>query len=91
MAVPKKRQTRGRTRRRRAGHRKPRPISLIACPKCKQMIKPHHMCGNCGYYNSKKIIDVTAKLEKKEKKKKEKELQEAKKNQPLDAQALSKK
>ncbi len=91
MAVPKKRQTSGRTRRRRAGHRKPKTISSAVCPKCGEAILPHHMCSNCGHYNKRKIVDVTAKLEKKEKKIKEKELKDAESDKPLDAQSLSKK
>lgn len=91
MAVPKKRQTRGRTKRRRAGHRKPSKLSLIKCPKCHEFTHPHKMCINCGYYNGKQIVDVTARLKKKEKKMKEKELKEAENNKPLDARDLSKK
>lgn len=35
------------------------------------------MCGNCGYYNGRQVIDVLKKLDKKERKKKEKELAES--------------
>ena len=54
---------------------------------------PHTVCKNCGYYNGKQIIDVTAKLTRKEKKKKEKELKEAEKasNKGLSMENLSKK
>jgi len=32
------------------------------------------VCKNCGYYGGRQVIDVLAKLDKKERKKKEKEL-----------------
>jgi len=32
------------------------------------------VCRNCGWYNGRQVIDVLAKLDKKERKKKEKEL-----------------
>jgi len=32
------------------------------------------MCKNCGYYAGRQVVDVLAKLDKKERKKKEKEL-----------------
>jgi len=53
--------------------------SLSVCPKCGTPMRPHTVCKNCGYYNGEQIIDVTAKLNRKEKKKKEKELKEAEK------------
>ena len=38
---------------------------------------PHQVCTNCGYYRGKKVIDVLAKLTKRERKAKEQELAEA--------------
>jgi len=37
---------------------------------------PHKVCPNCGYYNGRMVVDVMAKLDKKEKKAKAKELKE---------------
>ena len=52
------------------------------------------MCANCGYYKGRQVIDVLAKLDKKERKKKEKELHEhekesAEKGEILSAEELS--
>ncbi len=44
------------------------------CGRCQQSIRPHLMCGNCGYYAGRQVVDVLAKLDKKERKLKEKEL-----------------
>ena len=50
--------------------------AISTCTHCKQSILPHTICQNCGYYKGRQIIDVLAKLDKKERKKKEKELHE---------------
>lgn len=64
------------------------------CTHCLQPILPHTLCQNCGYYAGRQIVDVLAKLDKKERKKKEKELHEhekkaAESGQPLSAEELS--
>lgn len=48
----------------------------VSCPHCHKPSLPHKVCPNCGYYNGKMVIDVMAKLDKKEKKAKAKELKE---------------
>ncbi len=58
MAVPKQRQTRSRTRRRRGGHTKVQTKQLILCSNCKKEILPHRACPYCGYYKEKKVVDV---------------------------------
>jgi len=97
MAVPKKRHTKSRRNRRRS-HQALDKTNLIPCPKCKEMILPHRYCPFCGTYNGKEVVDVMAKLTKKEKKKKQKEMEkkqeqeaEKKSKQPLDLKQLSKK
>jgi len=93
MPVPKQRHTKSRRNKRRS-HLALKPEYLSLCPKCGSPILPHHMCPNCGYYKGKEIINVLAKLEKKEKKQKEKELaqaeEETKKEKPLTMEGLSK-
>ncbi|KKU10814.1 MAG: 50S ribosomal protein L32 [Parcubacteria group bacterium GW2011_GWA1_45_7] len=51
-------------------------IKTTPCPKCKQQILPHRMCANCGTYRGKQVINVLAKLDKKERKQREKVLKE---------------
>jgi len=75
---------------------KKRVFSL--CPKCKEPVLPHHFCPFCGTYKGREVIDVLAKLTKKERKKKEKELAhkeeektEKKSQKPLSLEELSKK
>jgi large subunit ribosomal protein L32 len=57
MAVPKQKQARSRTRKRRANHKISAP-RLNACPQCHQPRLPHRVCPNCGHYAGR---EVTAK------------------------------
>jgi len=66
MPHPKKR-TNQSTKNQRRSHHALKKINLIECKKCGKPVKPHHACSNCGYYNSKEIIDVVKNLSKKEK------------------------
>ena len=64
------------------------------CSHCHQPTLPHIICQNCGYYRGRQVIDVLAKLDKKERKKKEKELHEheaeaTQKSGTLNAEELS--
>lgn len=46
--LPKQKQSKGRTRRRRSHHA--RVVTNYAeCPKCNNPKLPHAACGNCGY------------------------------------------
>ena len=88
------RHTRSHTRKRRSHHTL-KEVRFSKCSKCGQEVIPHTACLNCGTYAGREVIDVLAKLTKKERKKKEKELkaqEERKKSaKPLDATELSKK
>ncbi len=97
MAVPKQRHTKSRRNKRRS-HLAMKKKNLSACPKCGEPILSHHYCANCGFYKDKEVVNVTAKLEKREKKQKEKELaaqekeaQEEQKTKPLSLEELSQK
>ncbi|MBI3723913.1 50S ribosomal protein L32 [bacterium] len=37
-----------------------KPIHLSKCPRCREAIRPHTVCGNCGYYRDENVIDVEA-------------------------------
>jgi large subunit ribosomal protein L32 len=65
MAQPKKKTTHSRTRMGKVKEKLALP-NLVECPNCHELIRPHHVCPHCGYYDGEQKI-VTAK--KKEKKK----------------------
>lgn len=74
--------------------------ALVPCSKCKNPKKPHTVCGNCGYYKGREVINVLKNLDKKERKKREKEIalqekedasREGKKEKPLTLKELSRK
>lgn len=71
--VVRMRHTRSATRQRRSHHALD-PGAHSRCSHCGKELRPHTVCGNCGYYKGRQVIDVLAKLDKKERKKKEKEL-----------------
>lgn len=70
--VQVKRHTKGKRNRRRS-HLALKKTFLSVCSKCGREVLPHHICDYCGYYNSRQVIDVLAKLDKKERKKRLKE------------------
>lgn len=59
------------------------------CTHCLQSVLPHALCQNCGYYAGRQVIDVLAKLDKKERRKKEKELHEHEKEAAEEGKTLS--
>jgi large subunit ribosomal protein L32 len=73
MAVPKQHRSKSRQGQRRM-HIYLKGTHSIACPKCAKPVLAHMVCENCGMYRGKQIIDVMAKLTKKERKAKEKEM-----------------
>ncbi|OGZ34099.1 MAG: 50S ribosomal protein L32 [Candidatus Portnoybacteria bacterium RIFCSPLOWO2_12_FULL_39_9] len=88
MPVPKQRHTKSRRNRRRSHHAlKKQSFSL--CQKCKTPVIPHTLCLNCGAYNNREVIDVLAKLTKREKKKKEKEMATQEKEQAEEGKGLT--
>ncbi len=65
------RHTRSQTANRRSHHAL-KGARLTLCPDCKSPMKSHMACLNCGRYKGKVVIDMAAKLQKKEKKTKAK-------------------
>ena len=75
MGLPARHHTKSRRNKGRA-HMAWRPLNLVACPKCGTPILPHRACRNCGFYKDREVVDVLAKLDKKERKKREKVLRQ---------------
>ncbi|UCG75263.1 MAG: 50S ribosomal protein L32 [Gemmatimonadota bacterium] len=57
MAVPKKRTSKQRKRKRRT-HHKAESIATQACPQCGDPRRPHRVCPNCGYYDDREVMPV---------------------------------
>lgn len=61
MAVPKRKMSRSRTRRRKAEAMKMRPVLTVTCPRCGQPKLPHRACtgkGGCGAYRGRMVVEV---------------------------------
>ncbi len=61
MAVPKRHVSKTRKRMRRS-HNALTPDTLVECPNCKAMIKPHRACPECGFYKGKAVINKEEKV-----------------------------
>jgi large subunit ribosomal protein L32 len=57
MAVPKKKQSKTRTAKRRATWKAQAP-AYSECPQCHQTKLPHRVCGNCGFYAGRQAVEV---------------------------------
>jgi large subunit ribosomal protein L32 len=55
--LPKRKISKGRRNRRRA-HDALTPRALITCTNCGQKTLPHRVCGNCGHYAGREIIET---------------------------------
>jgi large subunit ribosomal protein L32 len=64
VALPKKRHSKARGRRRRT-HWKIAKLNLVACAQCKQLKLAHRVCPACGYYSGKQVFEVKVKEKKK--------------------------
>ena len=62
MAVTQNRVTRSRRNNRRAHD------SLVAanpneCPNCGELKRPHHVCGACGHYNDREVVNMVEEID----------------------------
>jgi large subunit ribosomal protein L32 len=55
MAVPKKKTSKSRRNMRRAHHGLP-ASAHAECANCGELKRPHHVCGACGYYDSREVV-----------------------------------
>lgn len=55
MAVPKKKTSKSKKNMRRS-HLALDTNAVNECPKCGELVRPHHVCESCGTYNKKEII-----------------------------------
>ena len=57
MAVPKKKVSKSRRNKRRA-HDGLKTMSFVECSNCGELKRPHHVCGACGYYDDREVVEV---------------------------------
>jgi large subunit ribosomal protein L32 len=57
MPNPKRRHSKARTSKRRA-HDALTSRSLTQCERCGENKLPHRVCGSCGYYREREVIEV---------------------------------
>lgn len=58
MAVPKRRASRQRRNKRKSANWKIAAPTMMECPQCHTMKLAHRLCGTCGYYNGRQVIDT---------------------------------
>jgi large subunit ribosomal protein L32 len=56
MALPKRRISRARGRKRRAANMRLDVPTLIECGNCGNRVMPHRVCPKCGFYRGKQIL-----------------------------------
>jgi large subunit ribosomal protein L32 len=59
MAVPKRKQSKARGRRRRSHDSITLP-QLVTCPQCKEPKPPHRVCPSCGWYKGRTAVETEA-------------------------------
>jgi large subunit ribosomal protein L32 len=59
MAVPKRKTSPSRRNMRRS-HDALKAVSHQECPNCGELKLPHHVCGSCGFYDSREVITSAA-------------------------------
>ncbi|PIE59582.1 MAG: 50S ribosomal protein L32 [Desulfobulbus propionicus] len=62
MALPKRRHSRSRTRQRRAHDALKKP-NVSRCPECGEPKMLHQLCGGCGMYKGKSIVQLGDELD----------------------------
>ncbi len=60
MAVPKKRQSKSRSRMRSSQNMKVSDTGRSLCPQCQRPKLPHFVCNHCGSYKGREVISQSA-------------------------------
>ena len=60
MAVPKGKVSKARRNSRKANWKLSSP-SIVECPHCHELMVPHRVCKNCGYYDGEQIVNLDKK------------------------------
>lgn len=55
MGIQKRRRSRMHGRQRRT-HWKAKVATLVECPQCHQLRRPHRVCATCGYYDGREVV-----------------------------------
>lgn len=71
MALPKRRHSIGRGRRRRT-HWKVKAGQTVICPQCKQTKLSHRICLHCGYYEGREVVKIETIAERRKKREEKK-------------------
>ncbi len=58
MAVPKRRQSKTRSRTRRAANMRKKTPEVSYCPQCGAPTPSHAVCSNCGYYMGRTLVET---------------------------------
>jgi large subunit ribosomal protein L32 len=59
MAVPKKKVSKSRRNMRRSHHAL-KGSAYVECANCGELMRPHHICGACGYYRKREVVTQAA-------------------------------
>ena len=54
MALPKRKHSKTRGKKRRTHYKLSTP-GLVPCPQCKEKKLPHRLCPHCGYYKGMEV------------------------------------
>ena len=57
MPTPKRKTPKSKTSSRRSQWKTTAP-TYAECPQCHQPKLPHRVCGNCGFYDGRQVIEV---------------------------------
>ncbi len=58
MPVPKRKTPRSKTRQRRSANMRTVVPTYASCAQCRQPIRPHRVCANCGSYGGRQAVEV---------------------------------